>query len=75
MNNFRKPLSSSKQLFQITRAKLPSRMLTEGSKEAEVEAAVDKVDEWGGVDVMFNNAGIMHPKDGDAEECRMTYGT
>ncbi|KAK7414837.1 hypothetical protein QQX98_006352 [Neonectria punicea] len=39
------------------------------SKEADVEAAVNAVDAWGGVDVMFNNAGIMHPKDGDAEEC------
>jgi NAD(P)-dependent dehydrogenase (short-subunit alcohol dehydrogenase family) len=39
------------------------------SKESDVEAAVAAVDAWGGVDVMFNNAGIMHPKDGDAEEC------
>jgi NAD(P)-dependent dehydrogenase (short-subunit alcohol dehydrogenase family) len=39
------------------------------TKESEVEAAVGHVDSWGGVDVMFNNAGIMHPKDGDAEEC------
>ncbi|EXJ85261.1 hypothetical protein A1O3_05936 [Capronia epimyces CBS 606.96] len=39
------------------------------SKEADVEAAVDRIDSWGGVDVMFNNAGIMHPKDGDSEEC------
>lgn len=39
------------------------------SKEADIEAAVNAVDAWGGVDVMFNNAGIMHPKDGDAEEC------
>lgn len=38
------------------------------SKEADVEAAVNHLDSWGGVDVMFNNAGIMHPKDGDAEE-------
>lgn len=39
------------------------------TKESEVEAAVAQVDTWGGVDIMFNNAGIMHPKDGDAEEC------
>jgi NAD(P)-dependent dehydrogenase (short-subunit alcohol dehydrogenase family) len=39
------------------------------TKEHDIEAAVGQVDEWGGVDVMFNNAGIMHPKDGDAEEC------
>ncbi|KAF7562669.1 hypothetical protein G7046_g1493 [Stylonectria norvegica] len=35
------------------------------SKEKDVEAAVNILDAWGGVDVMFNNAGIMHPKDGD----------
>jgi NAD(P)-dependent dehydrogenase (short-subunit alcohol dehydrogenase family) len=39
------------------------------SNEANVEAAIAHVDAWGGVDVMFNNAGIMHPKDGDSEEC------
>lgn len=39
------------------------------TKEDQVRAAVDLVDEWGGVDVMFNNAGIMHIKDGDADEC------
>ncbi|KAF4963127.1 hypothetical protein FSARC_8840 [Fusarium sarcochroum] len=39
------------------------------SKEDQVEAAVAHIDSWGGVDVMFNNAGIMHPKDGDSEEC------
>ena len=38
------------------------------SKESDVEAAVNHLDTWGGVDIMFNNAGIMHPKDSDAEE-------
>lgn len=33
------------------------------SKEEDVKALVDYVESWGGVDVMFNNAGIMHPKD------------
>ena len=37
-------------------------------KESEVAAAVARVDSWGGVDVMFNNAGIMHEKDADAIE-------
>ncbi|RMY43770.1 hypothetical protein D0865_11009 [Hortaea werneckii] len=36
------------------------------SKEEDVEACVAKLDEWGGVDVMFNNAGIMHADDADA---------
>ncbi|TIA79347.1 short-chain dehydrogenase/reductase family protein [Aureobasidium pullulans] len=33
------------------------------SKESDVAATVEKVDSWGGLDVMFNNAGIMHADD------------
>jgi NAD(P)-dependent dehydrogenase (short-subunit alcohol dehydrogenase family) len=36
------------------------------SKEADVKALVDHLDPWGGVDIMFNNAGIMHAEDADA---------
>ncbi|KAH8662610.1 hypothetical protein BX600DRAFT_513414 [Xylariales sp. PMI_506] len=36
------------------------------SKEAQVQAAVESLDSWGGLDVMFNNAGIMHAQDDDA---------
>lgn len=36
------------------------------SKEAQVQAMVETLDSWGGVDVMFNNAGIMHAQDDDA---------
>ncbi|KAL1585457.1 hypothetical protein WHR41_05733 [Cladosporium halotolerans] len=36
------------------------------SKEDNIKALVDSVDEWGGVDIMFNNAGIMHADDADA---------
>lgn len=36
------------------------------SKEADVAAMVSHVDSWGGVDVIFNNAGIMHADDADA---------
>jgi NAD(P)-dependent dehydrogenase (short-subunit alcohol dehydrogenase family) len=46
-----------------------STQVVDVSKEEDVEKAVTTVDGWGGVDVMFNNAGIMHPKDGDAEDC------
>ena len=31
-----------------------------------MQALVEAVDPWGGLDVMFNNAGIMHAKDDDA---------
>ncbi|CAZ80524.1 unnamed protein product [Tuber melanosporum] len=36
------------------------------SNEENVKALVAEADEWGGVDVIFNNAGIMHNDDGDA---------
>ncbi|PGG97936.1 hypothetical protein AJ80_09612 [Polytolypa hystricis UAMH7299] len=36
------------------------------SKESEVQAMVEYLDGWGGVDVIFNNAGIMHADDADA---------
>ena len=36
------------------------------SKESEVAAIVSHVDSWGGVDIIFNNAGIMHADDADA---------
>jgi len=36
-------------------------------KEADIKAAVDKaVQEFGRLDIMFNNAGIMHPADDNA---------
>ncbi|KAI4115451.1 MAG: hypothetical protein LQ338_007860, partial [Usnochroma carphineum] len=38
------------------------------SREADIQRAVAHLDSWGGVDVMFNNAGIMHPEDGGALE-------
>lgn len=41
------------------------------SKEEQVKAMVAHLDSWGGVDVMFNNAGIMHAADADAIECPM----
>jgi len=40
--------------------------LCDVSKEVDVEAMVTRVDSWGGVDIMFNNAGIMHKDDDDA---------
>ena len=38
------------------------------SKESDVARMVEHIDPWGGVDVMFNNAGIMHAEDADAVE-------
>ncbi|TVY87106.1 putative oxidoreductase [Lachnellula willkommii] len=36
------------------------------SKEADIKALIDHLDAWGGIDIMFNNAGIMHADDADA---------
>ncbi|PHH78503.1 hypothetical protein CDD80_6771 [Ophiocordyceps camponoti-rufipedis] len=36
------------------------------SDESQVRALVEALDGWGGLDIMFNNAGIMHPQDDDA---------
>ncbi|KAK8850765.1 hypothetical protein IAR55_004685 [Kwoniella newhampshirensis] len=39
------------------------------SKEIQVEALIaSAVEKWGRLDVMFNNAGIMHPEDGGAHD-------
>ena len=40
--------------------------ITDVSKEADIQAAVAHLDSWGGLDVIFNNAGIMHADDADA---------
>ena len=36
------------------------------SKEAQIQAMVESLDSWGGLDIMFINAGIMHARDDDA---------
>ncbi|KAM5443213.1 hypothetical protein MferCBS31731_001530 [Microsporum ferrugineum] len=36
------------------------------SKEADVKTMIDSLDSWGGMDIIFNNAGIMHADDADA---------
>lgn len=36
------------------------------SSEDSVKAAIEQLDAWGGLDVIFNNAGIMHADDADA---------
>ncbi|EEU37165.1 uncharacterized protein NECHADRAFT_78349 [Fusarium vanettenii 77-13-4] len=63
-----KALSKVKSVVPNHTGKVETKIV-DVSKEDQVEAAVAHLDSWGGVDVMFNNAGIMHPKDGDSEEC------
>ncbi|KEF61851.1 glucose 1-dehydrogenase [Exophiala aquamarina CBS 119918] len=36
------------------------------SKESDVAAAIGSQDQYGGIDIIFNNAGIMHAQDDDA---------
>ncbi|KAI9753339.1 MAG: hypothetical protein M4579_005197 [Chaenotheca gracillima] len=43
-----------------------STIICDVSKEEDVKAMVESVDPWGGVDILFNNAGIMHADDADA---------
>ncbi|KAF2689377.1 NAD(P)-binding protein [Lentithecium fluviatile CBS 122367] len=50
----------------VPEAKKIETKVTDVSKEADVKAMVEHVDSWGGVDVIFNNAGIMHADDADA---------
>ncbi|KAI1411336.1 NAD(P)-binding protein [Hypoxylon sp. FL1857] len=41
-------------------------MVCDVSKEDQVKATVEALDSWGGLDIIFNNAGIMHARDDDA---------
>lgn len=38
------------------------------TKESDIKATCETLDSWGGIDIMFNNAGIMHADDADAVE-------
>jgi NAD(P)-dependent dehydrogenase (short-subunit alcohol dehydrogenase family) len=50
----------------VPEAKKIETKISDVSKEADVQAMVEHVDSWGGLDVLFNNAGIMHAADDDA---------
>ena len=67
-NALEKALAKVEEVVPQHKGRAESRVV-DVSKEPDVEAAVAHVDTWGGVDAMFNNAGIMHPKDGDSDEC------
>ena len=69
-------LDISEAALQTAKAKLstlipshPGKLETrvvDVTKEASVASAVESLDAWGGLDIIFNNAGIMHAKDSDA---------
>lgn len=50
----------------VPHAEKVDTIICDVSKETDVAAMVSHVDSWGGVDVIFNNAGIMHADDADA---------
>ncbi|KAF2464917.1 NAD(P)-binding protein [Lindgomyces ingoldianus] len=50
----------------VPRAEKVETKITDVSNESNVKAMVEHLDSWGGVDVIFNNAGIMHGDDADA---------
>lgn len=56
------------KVLQLVPSASVDTALCDVSKEAQVQALVEKLDSAGGLDVMFNNAGIMHGRDADAVE-------
>jgi NAD(P)-dependent dehydrogenase (short-subunit alcohol dehydrogenase family) len=58
----------AKLLQLVPHAPKVDTIICDVSRESDVAATVQLVDSWGGVDVMFNNAGIMHADDADAIE-------
>ncbi|KAH8886387.1 NAD(P)-binding protein [Thozetella sp. PMI_491] len=58
--------AKAKVLQLVPGAKRVETTICDVSKEAQVQAMVESLDSWGGVDVIFNNAGIMHARDDDA---------
>lgn len=43
-------------------------VISDVSKESDVAKMIETTDAWGGLDIIFNNAGIMHSDDADAVE-------
>ncbi|KAG9777470.1 short-chain dehydrogenase/reductase family protein, partial [Aureobasidium melanogenum] len=58
-------LTKVKQLVPDAPGRL-STIKCDVSKESDVSAMVESQDQHGGIDIMFNNAGIMHTQDDDA---------
>ncbi|KAI0913126.1 hypothetical protein F4823DRAFT_579009 [Ustulina deusta] len=58
--------AKAKLLQLVPNAARVNTAICDVSKEAQVQAIVESLDDWGGLDVIFNNAGIMHARDDDA---------
>ncbi|KAL8803358.1 MAG: hypothetical protein Q9200_006260 [Gallowayella weberi] len=61
-------ISKIHSIITVSSTQTLSTLPCDVSKESDVAAAVAHIEPWGGVDVMFNNAGIMHADDADAIE-------
>lgn len=60
-----KALAKLKDLCPSAPGRFETRVV-DVTKESSVSAAVESLDSWGGLDIIFNNAGIMHSDDADA---------
>ncbi|KAI6089615.1 NAD(P)-binding protein [Hypoxylon rubiginosum] len=58
--------AKAKVLQLVPQASRVETMTCDVSKEDQVKATVESLDSWGGLDIIFNNAGIMHARDDDA---------
>ncbi|KAI0384418.1 NAD(P)-binding protein [Hypomontagnella monticulosa] len=58
--------AKAKVLQLVPNASRVETMICDVSEEDQVQATVEALDSWGGLDVIFNNAGIMHAQDDDA---------
>lgn len=52
----------------VPHARRVETMKCDVSKETDVSTMINHLDTWGGVDIVFNNAGIMHFDDSNAIE-------
>ncbi|KAI3321563.1 hypothetical protein HD806DRAFT_524026 [Xylariaceae sp. AK1471] len=58
--------AKAKLLQLVPNASRVETTICDVSKEDQVQAMIESLDSWGGLDVIFNNAGIMHARDDDA---------
>ncbi|KAI1196304.1 hypothetical protein F5X97DRAFT_217716 [Nemania serpens] len=58
--------AKAKILQLVPNASRVETIICDVSKEPQVQAMVESLDSWGGLDIIFNNAGIMHARDDDA---------
>ena len=57
-----KAIAKAKELAPNAAGKVATSKV-DVSKEADVKAVIEQLDSWGGLDIIFNNAGIMHADD------------